>query len=217
MKQLTEPQFQAVREGIAGAHLLLQRIAPVLKARHTKLDNATRVLLTQVPEPIRTAFAVVCELSSGEPRAPLDFSEKPAQPLSNIDPKTFRNELENVSALRLPDLEYEMCCALEELPMFAEESREHALTPFAVKRIMAWAWEAGRRYAFIEAIAVFSTTQQEVMDGTIQIFEQARDRYLDLPAPEAQQPGNTDASDDERSLDPEPDAPGKKPGPQPVN
>ena len=205
MRTLTEPQFAAVQQAIAGSHLLYQRLIPALKKMRAGLDKETRKLELAAVEAIRTGYAVIAELSADDATAPADMSNLPAQPIADIDPKVFRNELENVSALNLPDLEHEMTCALLELPAYTEAFDTPENMVPKVAKLLAWAWEAGRRYAFIEALAVFTAVTEEFTEGTKLILEAARDRSLDLPAPE------TESADTAETIDP-----AKPKGPQRV-
>lgn len=177
---MTRGQFYQLREGIAGAHLLTQRVLPFLKQRHAKLDKDTRHLANIAPEPIRIAFQLSAQISAEQEGTPPDFSTRVPEPLQDIDVKTMRNELENVSACNLPDIEYEMACALEELPMLNHELMTVDVFPAQVKRLAAWSWEAGRRYGMIEALSVFDLVSAEFTEGTRRILEKARDRSLDL-------------------------------------
>lgn len=177
---MTRDQFYAMREGIAGAHLLTQRVLPLLKQRRAKLDKDTMHLANVAPEPIRIAFQVSAQISAEQDGNPPDFSTRVPEPLQDIDVKTMRNELENVSAMELPDLEYEMQCALEELPMLREQCLKHTIQPPTAAALLAWAWEAGRRYGMIEALSVFELVSAEFTEGTRGILERARDRSLDL-------------------------------------
>ena len=177
---MTRGQFYQLREGIAGAHLLTQRVLPFLKQRHAKLDKDTRHLANIAPEPIRIAFQLSAQISAEQEGTPPDFSTRVPEPLQDIDVKTMRNELENVSALELPDIAYQMACALEELPMLRQQCLKHTIQPPYAAALLAWAWEAGRRYGMIEALSVFDLVSAEFTEGTRGILERARDRSLDL-------------------------------------
>ena len=177
---MTRGQFYVLREGIAGAHLLTQRVLPFLRQRRAKLDKDTMHLANVAPEPIRLAFQLSAQISTEQDGNPPDFSTRVPEPLQDIDVKTMRNELENVSACNLPDIEYEMACALEELPMLNHELMTVSASPAQVKRLAAWSWEAGRRYGMIEALSVFDLVSAEFTEGTRGILERARDRSLDL-------------------------------------
>jgi hypothetical protein len=77
---------------------------------------------------------------------------------ADVDIKAFRQQLEHVSALELPDLTHEMICQLRELPLLTETLLSHRDRIDAAATLMAIAWEAGRRYAFIEAIAAIDNS-----------------------------------------------------------
>jgi hypothetical protein len=85
---------------------------------------------------------------------PISDQKHPADLSPNLDMATFRNQLETVSALNLADLDHEMNCSLDELPLFAEASKHMP----SARPILAWymsrAFEAGRRYGLIIAGAL---------------------------------------------------------------
>lgn len=182
MKQLTDEEFAIVQEGAAAAHLLFQRLIPWAKQRYGALDGDTKKLLALTPEPIRAAFATVSQVSAIQDGTAPDFSARVPAPLDDIDVKTMRNELENVSAFNLPDITYEMTCVMGELPMYIETSREVQGNIEPVSRLLAWAWEGGRRYGMIESISVFDALAAEFMQQTAEVLERTRDRNLSLPA-----------------------------------
>jgi hypothetical protein len=214
---MTRGQFYQLREGIAGAYLLTQRLLPFLKQRDAKLDKDTRHLANVAPEPIRIAFQLSAQISAEQEGTPPDFSTRVPEPLQDIDVKTMRNELENVSAMELPDLEYEMQCALEELPMLREQCVKHTIPPPNAAALLAWAWEAGRRYGMIEALSVFDLVSAEFTEGTRGILERARDRSLDLTIA----PDTSDAAQlsetDTKAFQAIADHNHKHPGPEPIN
>jgi hypothetical protein len=80
---------------------------------------------------------------------------------ADVDIKLFRSELELVSALELPDLNHEMCCCLEELPLLREATLHCAASRHQLAWFMARAWEAGRRYGLLEAIAAVHTVNRQ--------------------------------------------------------
>ena len=177
---MTRDQFYVLREGIAGAHLLTQRVLPFLKQRHTKLDKDTMHLANVAPEPIRLAFQLSAQISTEQDGNPPDFSNRVPEPLQDIDVKTMRNEIENVSALNMPDLVHDMCCAINELPGLNVLSSKPMNPPYAEGAMCAIVWEAGRRYGMIEALSVFDLVSAEFTEGTRTILEKARDRSLEL-------------------------------------
>lgn len=86
--------------------------------------------------------------------------------LQDIDTEAMRGELENVSALVLPDLVYQMVCALGELPIYHELITAEPLTTHRAAMLMAWTFEAGRRYGLQQALAIIDTTTTEFKTGT---------------------------------------------------
>lgn len=212
----TRAQFYAMREGLAGAHLLLQRILPELKQRRAAFDKDTRQLIQIVPEPLRTGFSVASQISAEQNAMPTANVQSTPTQSPALDTRTLRTELENVSALTLPDLEYEMQCALEELPMFREQCVQRQLAPPDLAAITAWAWEAGRRYGLIEALAVLDATSLEFIEGTRQVLEQARDRSLDLVMQLTTDPNIQPARDEIKAFEYLEDDSTQKPGPKRV-
>jgi len=180
MKQLTEEQFHALREGIAGAHLLIQRVIPLMKARRTTLDSDTRKLTNEVPGAVADAFRVAAALSTDDEPLPPNRLPPNLERMTDVDWKLFRLELENVSALVLPDLIYECGCACTELPMYREATKGSEMADSPIPRVMSWAWEAGRRYAYVESLAVLHTAIDEFNDTLTRVYETSRDRNLEV-------------------------------------
>jgi hypothetical protein len=106
--------------------------------------------------------------------------------LTDIDTVAMRDELENVSALVLPDLVYQMVCALGELPMFHDTITSEPLTTHRTAMLMAWSWEGGRRYGLQQSLAILDTTTTEFKTGTEAVLTAALNSALDLPSPEAE-------------------------------
>jgi len=115
----------------------------------------------------------------------------------------------------LPDLVYEMVCALGELPMFHETLTAEPMTTHRTATLMAWCWEGGRRYGLQQALAIFDNTNTDFKAGTDAAMLAALNATLDLPvsekigpggatAQEQNRPGPTLVTGDARSTDPEP-------------
>jgi hypothetical protein len=184
MIQFTPAEFNQVREAIAAAHLYCQAIGPLLKARHTALNKDQRNLLQFAPEAVAQGFNTIAAITHREHRDPDAVDERPAIKLQDIDTETMRDELENVSALVLPDLVYQMVCALGELPMYHELITAEPLTTHRAAKLMAWSWEGGRRYGLQQALAILDTTTTEFMTGTDAVLTAALNATLDLSNPE---------------------------------
>ena len=180
----TPAEFNQVREAIAAAHLFMQAICPVLKQRHTALNKDQRNLLQFAPEAVAQAFNAIALITHRENRDPDAVDERPAIKLQDIDTEAMRDELENVSALILPDLVYQMVCALGELPMYHELITAEPLTTHRAAKLMAWSWEGGRRYGLQQALAIIDTTTTEFKTGTDAVLTAALNATLDLPNPE---------------------------------
>ena len=73
-----------------------------------------------------------------------------------MDAMVFRNEFEQVSALALTDLTYEMQCCLFEIPAIADLCSGNFLTICGTAKAMAIAFETGRRVCLFEAAEAVS-------------------------------------------------------------
>ena len=180
----TPAEFNQVREAIAAAHLFLQSVGPVLKQRHTALNKDQRNLLQFAPEAVAQGFNTIALITHRENRDPNAIEEESPTKLTDIDTVAMRDELENVSALILPDIVYQMVCALGELPMYHETLTTEPITANSVARLMAWAWEGGRRYGVQQSIAIVDSTTSEFKAGTDAVLTAALNATLDLPSPE---------------------------------
>jgi hypothetical protein len=215
MIKLTPDEFHKTREAIAAAHLLIQSVAPLLQQQHRVMNREQRNLLTYCKQAVPLAFTTIATITHRENRDP-DAPPPPAtERLTDVDRLLFRDELENVSALILPDLAYEMVCALGELPMFHETLTAEPLTTHRTATLMAWCWEGGRRYGLQQALAIFDNTNADFKAGTDAAMLAALNATLELPvsekigpgsatAPENREPGPTLVTDDARSTDPAP-------------
>ena len=184
MIELTQEQFYQVRAAVAGAHLLIQAVKPLLKQRQVALNMDERNLLEIVPNAVGVAFHIISEVTQRETTSPLLRGEKPTANVGDIDEKIMRNELENVSALVFPDTETLMQKALTDLPMFAEEAIGITSGLDSMARLLSWAWEAGRRYGVLQAIAVCDSTVADFASGTITALDAVLNATMELPPPE---------------------------------
>ena len=181
---LTVIEFNVLREAVAGSHLLIQATAEVLKQRRVALSREQRNLLDVVPACVAEAYETVAAVTRREQGKSYNDEEAPTVQLTDFDTLTFRNELENVSALNMPDLQYEMSVALTELPGLATHWESGGDGRKITAAIMAITWEAGRRYGIIQAGAVFDSTSNDYIEGTHKVFESTLDSTLELPTPE---------------------------------
>ena len=184
MIRFTPAEFNQVREAIAAAHLYCQTISPLLKARHTMMNKDQRQLAQFAPQAVAEGFNTIALITRRENRDPDAVDARPAIKLQDIDTDAMRDELENVSALVLPDLVYQMVCALGELPMYHELITAEPLTTHRAAMLMAWTFEAGRRYGLQQALAIIDTTTTEFKTGTDAVLTAALNATLDLPSPE---------------------------------
>jgi hypothetical protein len=183
MIRITKDEFNTLREGIASAHILIQSITPLLKTRRAALDKQQRQLMELAPGAVAAAFNLVAALTHKQNRADDAPQSTATVKVTDIDIKTMRDELENISALRMPDLDYEMACAIAELPGLNVHSSQPLSPPLGESRVAAIAWEAGRRYGVLQCSAIFDSTASEFHAATADIFQQILDSTLDVPAP----------------------------------
>jgi hypothetical protein len=186
----TPAEFNQVREAIAAAHLFMQSVGPVLKQRHTALNKDQRNLLQFAPEAVAEGFNAIAKITYRENRDPNAQEEESPTKLTDIDTVAMRDELENVSALVLPDIVYQMVCALGELPMYHETLTAEPITANSVARLMAWTWEGGRRYGVQQAMAILDSTTTEFKSGVDAVLTAALNGTLDLPSPEPESGAN---------------------------
>jgi hypothetical protein len=186
MIQFTPKEFSQVREAIAAAHLYMQTINPMLKQRHAALNIDQRAMVKLAPEAVAEGFNIMAMITHRENRDPESLEAMQPTKLTDIDTVAMRDELENVSALVLPDLVYQMVCVLGELPMYHETLTAEPITANSVARLMAWTWEGGRRYGVQQAMAILDTTTTEFKSGVDAVLNAALNGTLDLPSPEAE-------------------------------
>jgi len=199
MIRFTPAEFNQVREAIAAAYLYCQAISPLLKARHTMMNKDQRQLAQFAPQAVAEGFNTIALITHRENRDPDAVDARPAIKLQDIDTEAMRDELENVSALVLPDLVYQMVCALGELPMYHELITAEPLTTHRAAMLMAWTFEAGRRYGLQQALAIIDTTTTEFKTGTDAVLTAALNATLDLPSPELPFTPSSESPDEERS------------------
>ena len=206
----TPKEFEMVQEGIAAAHLFNQAVCPLLKQRRVALNKDQRNLLDFAPNAVADAYHAISLITHREKRDPASIEAQAPTEMGDIDVLAMRDELENVSALMLPDLLHHMAAVLEELPMFRDQADGEKVTARGAPLLMAWCWEAGRRYGLQQAMAIFENTSTDFKAGTQATMESAMDGPLRLPSPEAaagaseisranDRPGPTLVKDDGRS------------------
>lgn len=181
MIAITPEEFDVLCQGLAGAHLFAQSICPVLKQRQTALNKEQRELVNTAPRAISDAFALIRALNDrqqGEAQSP---ANTPTLDLVDIDILLFRAELEHVSALLLPDLDHEMTCCIEELHLATNLTADGDQAEDKTPRLMAIAWEAGRRYGLLTANSIVECTVTEFSNGTRLALDTALNSALSLP------------------------------------
>ena len=194
MITFTPHEFNQVRDAVAASHLFMQAICPLVKQRQIALNKDQRNLLEFAPSLTAAAFTTLATVTHRNNRDPDAEDTRPVSQPTDIDTRAMYDELENVSALVLPDLVFLMLCALAELPMYDKTLRDSSADSVQVAPLMAWAWEAGRRYALNQALAIFDSTANEYKDGTEAILTTLLNSTLDLSSPGAT-PGLPSAAD----------------------
>jgi hypothetical protein len=183
MIQLTEQEFATLREGMAAAKLLVDRLLPAIRAHRMALPKEAKWISGVATEPILTAFQLFIDAAAADDRK-LTITDKPGpEQQVEFDIPMIRNELENVCALVLPDLQYEFACALAELPGLNSMSATPDKPDSREARLATTCWEAGRRYGLMEAIAVCNGTLSTARDFTQATLEATRDRSLEGDPP----------------------------------
>lgn len=184
MIQFTPDEFNKTREGVAAAHLFCQKFTPIIKQRRIGLNRDERNLLTMGPEAIAVAFNTMAAITHRENRDLCHNAHQPTTEICDIDTAIMQEELANVSALNLPDIEAQVITAIKALPAYDDIRISADLDSKGMAKIMAWAWEAGRRYGILTAIAIVEGANKEYVDGTVNVLNFTLDAALQLPSPE---------------------------------
>lgn len=195
MIDFTPAEFHQVREAVALAHVLIQSLAPTLKERHTYLNREQRQLVKAAPETFSRAFNLIAKITHRTNRDPEQLEAAAPTKLSEIDVTAMRDELENVSALQLPDLLNEMKATLAELPMFNDLVESSPLTSNHVAQLMAWTWEAGRRYGVQQGMVVIESSMNDYIVSLNAILDAALNGTLDLPSVEKKMTPGSESPD----------------------
>ena len=179
MYQITDEQFSILREGLAAGKLLIDKLLPELKAHRMVIPNTVRWIGTTAPAPLHEAYNELFDIERAH-SAGVDVEEKPeSNDKVDFDVKMIRNELENVCAIVIPDLFYEFAVMARELPTLSRYFFEHSIKTEDMGEPLTWAFETGRRYGLLEAIAVASGTYDTAKDFTVSQLETQRDKTLE--------------------------------------
>jgi hypothetical protein len=196
MIKFTPAEFNQVREAVSAAHMFNQFFIPLMKQHHIVLNKDQRNLLQFAPAEVALAFNTLALITHRVNRDTGSPDAITATKLTEIDTVAMRDELENVSALVLPDLDYQMNCAISELPMYSEIFMSTGMEVERTSKLMAWAWEGGRRYGLQQAIAIHECANKEYKDGVDAVLESALNATLDLPSTEPASGDGADAPGD---------------------
>jgi hypothetical protein len=85
-----------------------------------------------------------------------EFKNTSSDNSPRLDALILRDTVETVSALNLSDLALELEALCEELPLLSSPDYEDASSSPLYSRRMAVAFEAGRRYMLLEAVALLT-------------------------------------------------------------
>jgi len=183
MIRISEDEFNRMREGIAGAHLVLQAILPVLKQRRVSLDKDQRELVAIAPRHVTDAFQIVAAIGQRLPSSPTAPTQLFSVKVSDVDTLLMRNEIENVAGLAMPDLILEIQRALADLPGLQEIIAINGDASPSLALVGAVLWESGRRYGVLQSIEITECTIDEFKTGIVAVLGDALNSTLELPAP----------------------------------
>lgn len=184
MIRISDDEFNRMREGLAGAHLLLQAILPVLKQRRVSLDKDQRELVAIAPRHVTDAFQIIAAISQRIPQSPNAPAQLFTVKTSDIDTLLMRNEIENVAGLAMPDLIFEIQRALADLPGLQEIIAINGGDHPALALAGAVLWESGRRYGVLQGLEIAESTIDEFKTGIVAVLGEALNSTLELPAPQ---------------------------------
>lgn len=184
MIYITKEQFLEIRTALSAAHLYHQMAAPIFKARKIKFERDQREILQQAPELITEAFKLIAEISHREETGEKGRSEKLLFKLNEIDAAILAEDLDNVSALDLTELQDTIQAAAEgSITAFSERLK---LGKDGADRfeLLAIGFEGGRRYGIGQALAIFECMSQEWAQSVVAAYGEALNSGLELGAPE---------------------------------
>jgi len=183
MIKLTQQEFRQLREAVALTHLFMQTISRQEIKRSLRNYHEIAQAMENSRNDMHSAFQLIAKITHRENCGPAAQNQKVARDPQQVNQLAIRNELENVSALKLPDIEYAMVCAMCDLPMFSEIVEKEPLTTHRAATLMAWAWEAGRRFGIGQAIEIWETSKEQVTTYSEIAVDDALNAPLDLTAP----------------------------------
>ena len=215
--RITPKEWFTMREGIAGAHLMIQAFGALISRHRHEHEKGQRELLQIAPQSMANAFVTSTIVTNREARQGHEEDEQPTQVLTDLDIPTFRDELENISALALLDLEHEMTCAINELPGIASAYYGTETGLKTTAHLMAVCWEAGRRYGVMQSLAVHNALLQDVQNSSAASFDSILNSTLELPAQMDLPITPTADAGDARSGDEGSNQDGTTGAPEPVN
>jgi hypothetical protein len=112
-------------------------------------------------------------LLSGEmvKQAEAAFKTRTVDNSPQLDSLLFRDLLEQVSALNLGDLSHEFTALCAELPLLAEATYNRPLDQTREGYLMATAFETGRRYNLLQALALLTGEVEALPEERVEATE----------------------------------------------
>lgn len=95
------------------------------------------------------------------------FNSRPVDNSPNLETGVFKVVLEQVSALQLGDLSHELTACAQEFPLLIEATYNRPLESTREGYLMAVSFEAGRRYAILQAMQLLSEEVDTFSDEKI--------------------------------------------------
>ena len=95
------------------------------------------------------------------------FNSRPVDNSPNLETGVFKVVLEQVSALQLGDLSHELTACAQEFPLLIEATYNRPLESTREGYLMAVSFEAGRRYAILQALQLLSEEVDTFSDEKI--------------------------------------------------
>jgi hypothetical protein len=182
--RLTPDEFLKLREGISGAHHFQMAFNALLLLHKRQFDKYQRNVFEVVPDSVSAGMVALAVITNRENRAEPDPDEPVTVRINDLDISTFRDELENIAALTMPDLVVEMGNAIDGLPGLNAIYEEGHYDVQSFARMAAVTWEAGRRYGVMQSLAIITASLEETKAATMLALDAALNDTLELPAAE---------------------------------
>lgn len=180
MTQIDDKKFDVLAEGIEAARVISFCLFPFLDEAKFRLPRQVIEILPSVERAVRRAYVIVKEAALTGVAEGRGEALGPNTQGGGIDSVLLRTELENISALTLPDLKYEMQVACEELPAWEYACHRENIAPPQIAEMLAWACEAGRRIGIAEATQILEHEFSDALETSLSRLTAELDRNLGL-------------------------------------